>query len=560
MAEFMAAALDHSNARPIGLSIQADKTFAYGEYVATVHVSVRDDEFRPVPGGVVDIFQNNCIDTCGEDAHFVASGDNAGQCNGYQTVGDCVWNTDDHPTDGRGNIFYGADIGATPEVETDTSTTHTVYAWMGAQAGDLFDVNHDDYASVSASWTPVRDSVSATPSISNEAAGGTDRTTFGAPADSGPLVHLGATRSVVVTGQLTDSNGGAVKQSGVEVRVSWTRYAFNRGANGADAADTFVITHKNTNQATRTTDRDGKVAFTVNAPRDIQSDTDQDVVDLVTFTVDADGVTGGTPNTMGSTTFNWVEDTRVYHKTTISATEYVLVDGDGDEDDAADISVSARLLDQYGDGIRLDENGNAYQIILTLDGNGSEHFTDVDPDTPGVQATSDSVKTPDILSIGERGTAKALFSVQNIAATTHTLDIAYQIAQAQVDADGNLVDSDGNTRGIQPNYENLTGTAARGTAATTFVYMAAQANDGDDRQVTVHRTFGGNGAFKVPATHFATEGSGSNHGVLYVVKNNDTYIKNGGRLLPCVAFQPEVGDEIRVVVYSTDRYQASIGP
>ena len=62
MAGFMAAVLDHSNARPAGVSMQADKTFGYGEYVSTVMVSVRSDEFAPMSDQLVDIFQNNCED------------------------------------------------------------------------------------------------------------------------------------------------------------------------------------------------------------------------------------------------------------------------------------------------------------------------------------------------------------------------------------------------------------------------------------------------------------------------------------------------------------------
>ena len=344
----------------------------------------------------------------------------------------------------------------------------------------------------------------------------------------------------------------------MEVKVNWTRYVFRRGSDGPGAKDAFDITYPSPGQATMTTDDDGRVTLTVNAPRDIREDTDQDVVDMVTFTVEADGETNRVANTMGSTTFNWVEDTRVYQKATISATEFVLVDGDGDEDDDASIRVTARLLDQYGDGIAEDSDGNAYRITLTLGGNGSQHFTDIDPDTPGVQI-GDLVKTPSIsTSIDSRGLAEAVFEVNDIAATTHSLDIAYQVAQAQM-VDGDPVDLDATADGIQPSYQQLTGPAAGGTAAVVYVYVPAKASNGDETQVIVHQTFSGNGAEQIPVTHFATEGSGSNHGVLYVVKNNDTFIKNGGRLIPCVAFQPEVGDEVRVVVYSTDNVQASIG-
>ena len=38
-----------------------------------------------------DIFQNNCVDACGEEANLLNSGEKAGQCNGNQTVGGCIW-------------------------------------------------------------------------------------------------------------------------------------------------------------------------------------------------------------------------------------------------------------------------------------------------------------------------------------------------------------------------------------------------------------------------------------------------------------------------------------
>ena len=164
MAGFMAAVLDHSNARPAGVSIMADKTSGYGEYVATVLVSVRNDMFRPMSDQLVDIFQNNCIDSCKNDFHFITEGDDAGKCNGKQ-AGDCMWNTDDFQTDGDGNIFYGADIADTPETDP-SGNTHTVYAWMGEDSGDEFNVNETDHVTVSATFTPAESNFSVSTSVS----------------------------------------------------------------------------------------------------------------------------------------------------------------------------------------------------------------------------------------------------------------------------------------------------------------------------------------------------------------------------------------------------------
>ena len=124
--------------------------------------------------------------------------------------------------------------------------------------------------------------------------------------------------------------------------------------------------YENTEEAVKTTNADGTVTFTVDAPRNIKSNEYQDVVDTVTFTADDSEDDSDEADTTGTTRFNWVEDDAVYHHTTSSATEYVLVDGDGDADDDANISVSVRLYDQYGNGIRQNAAGDAYIVTMTL--------------------------------------------------------------------------------------------------------------------------------------------------------------------------------------------------
>ena len=149
------------------------------------------------------------------------------------------------------------------------------------------------------------------------------------------------------------------------------------------------------------------------------------MVDTVTFTVEADGETAGEANTMGFTSFNWVEDTRVYQETDISSTEYVVVAGGGGVNDDANISVSARLLDQYGAGIRVDENGNAYRITLTLPTDG--HMTDAIPADCRNRQHDPIVKMPTISSSSSRrGMARALFAVnQHRSEGKNTLVITY---------------------------------------------------------------------------------------------------------------------------------------
>ncbi len=427
MAGFMAAMLDHSNARPAGVSIQVDKTSAYGEYVATALISVRNDEFGTMADQLVDVFQNNCVDTCDEPAHFETSGDDIGKCNGKQSVGDCMWNTDDHQTDGDGNIFFGADIGATPEI-SPSGNDHTIYAWIGEDSGDEFNVDENDYVSVTATYMPAETTFAVSTSISDEAVANTTGRT-----DGGVQVDMGATKSVVVTAQLRscveDDMGtpgdtaddvttcSDVEREGVEVTVGLTRTVYSRGdaeagANPADTDDGGVPVYENTEEAVITTNADGTVTFTVDAPRNIKSNEYQDVVDVVTFTAD-DSEDDSDADTEDTTRFNWVEDDAVYDHTTSSATEYVLVDGDGDADDDGSINISVRLYDQYGNGIRQNAAGDAYVVTMTL--LSASHMTDIDPDTTGIQE-GDVVKTPTVSSSSSRrGMARALFAVNQIA-------------------------------------------------------------------------------------------------------------------------------------------------
>ena len=381
-------------------------------------------------------------------------------------------------------------------------------------------------------------------------------------------VHLGSTRSVVVTGQLVDADGGDVAQSGVEVTVGLTRTVWARAGAADDAPadandDSSAVTYENTDEATRTTNDDGTVTFVVDAPRNIKNDKNQDVVDVVTFTVEADGETANVANTMGSVSFNWVEDTRVYQKTTVSATEYVLVEGTNIDNHDVSISVSARLFDQYGNGIRVDENGNAYRITLTLAQEG--HETDINAVQTGIQR-GPVVKTPTISSSSSRrGMARALFAVNNIEAGTHSLTVAYAIADAAVDGDGELIDDVNDvaeepvTLGVQIRYEAVA-TNPTGMTDVTYVYVAAL-NNLDNVTVTVDQTFGDDD--DTPATHFATlgapdAGGDEAHGVLYAVDDNDTYIVNGETAADCVTIRPEVDDMVRIVIYYEDADKSSI--
>ena len=586
MAGFMAAVLDHSKARPAGVSVQADKTSGYGEYVSTVLISVRGDDFAAMSDTLVDVFQNNCLDSCDMPLHFMTSGDDAGKCNGKQTVGDCEWNTDDAQTDGNGNIFFGADVGPT---DTDPSgLTHTLYAWIGEETGDEFNVDETDYNSVDLSYTPAEDDIKVSTSLPDEAVENTIRS-------GGDQVHLGSTKSVVVTAQLratedTDGDGddetADVKREGVEVTISWTRTVWDRADPASvddptipTTGDTMAIVYENSEEAKKATNADGTVTFVVDAPRNVKSDEFQDVVDLIEFSSD-DSEDGDEADTTGMVSINWVEDARVLTTTKSSATDYVIVEGMNIENHDANISVSLRLFDQYGYGIRQNAAGDAYIVTMSLDPDG--HATDYvkdrtdDEDTGNTTEGRQLSKNPNVSSSSSRrGMARALFAVDNILANQHELEVTFTVEQPIRNEDGGLdstpdVEGDEDTLGVQITYEKVRTDVPVGEpvdgdvddpgADVTYVYVEAKEKDGDNIQVVVDQLFGADKKKKIPASHFATAGvdQTDGHGVLYAMDDNDTYIKDGAVPPPCEVFRPTVDQQVRVVIYSADSDKTSI--
>ena len=67
MADFLAAMLDHSRLRPVGLTIRASPISDFGPTEVIVMVSYRDADFAPIVGKSVDVFgiqgRNGGLDT-----------------------------------------------------------------------------------------------------------------------------------------------------------------------------------------------------------------------------------------------------------------------------------------------------------------------------------------------------------------------------------------------------------------------------------------------------------------------------------------------------------------
>ena len=248
MAEFMAGVLDHSNARPAGVTIQATKTSDFGGFSPTVAVSYRDDDFAPMVDVSIKVFHS------GDDGAGETGVGEFNEDGGCSMASDCAWTDDESLTDASGNIYVSAGV-------TD-GKSNTYYAWMGDPDEDEndFDVDTSPHASVTLSSTTDATALKVTTDINENS---TNKNT----------VDIDATSSVTLTAQLVDDDGDPVAKSGVEVKIS-----VKQGLNDLYPAP-----------AAMKTDDDGQVTYTTSGPKSTKGNTDDDRVDIVTFSSDVDG-------------------------------------------------------------------------------------------------------------------------------------------------------------------------------------------------------------------------------------------------------------------------------
>ena len=353
MAGFMAGVMGHSNLRPSGVTIQASSG-GYGEIDdGTVVISVRDDSFAPVADQAVDYFNSEAD----------GGGLVKGRCAEDGVTGDCEWNEDDEFTAADGNLVLSG--------ETVTEgMTNVFYAWIGDKNGAKFDANKVEYDSASITSKKDEEALKATSTINKEA------TDF--------QVDLDKVDSVTITVQLVDTadttttppeaadDAKDVARSGQKITVGVDQES-DKNSDG-DSEDTGEGTvFSSTNVATLITDDDGKVTYTVEAPKDDDDKDDiqlgQDLsddpdnpdpaeetevanlegrVDEIRFTyVTADNQ--GTPAAATVTyMIRWSERNPVTTKAKASASDFVIVEADGDARPTATVT----FFDQYGNGFR----------------------------------------------------------------------------------------------------------------------------------------------------------------------------------------------------------------
>ena len=277
MAEFIAGVLDHSSARPAGISMQAVEPWAFGAIDTAMVISYRDDSFAPM----VDVELSYFYTGATQDTDTTADGNqDAGSAGALNDDGMCdeADSADDGACTGQLSDFTDDDGNFVIDGETVEGTMNTYYAWMPADDDETFGPD-----SVQASVTLASDndaeSFTATPDIADNADANT--------------VDMDVTGSVTITLQLrdglvaTDADNGDVAKSGVEINVAYRRYV---DADDDHTLEDGVDTLNTIDTSTVTTDDSGQATYTVSAPDTDADDEEASVLDQITFTTDAAGV------------------------------------------------------------------------------------------------------------------------------------------------------------------------------------------------------------------------------------------------------------------------------
>ena len=329
MADFMAGVLDHSNARPAGVTMQVNKTTDFATVTAVRAISVRDDSFAPVADVSVKVFTaSDATNTNG-----VGPFDDDGKC----VVDDmCDWSDNEEITDDHGNNFDR--LNTTVSVSaTNGEASETWYAWMGDEDNSEFVKGESGEAMVTLTAMPDALGIRVTADINANASANT--------------VNIGKDTTVVLTAQLIDNAGAdadalrdanAVAKEGVEISI--TTYTQTPGGT------VFPL------PASMKTDANGQVMLEITGPtQDDDDTTTQTRADALTFTGDVDEGTAA-DTAERAVTVNWTDVAAVVTTSDVDAPGYVIID-----DDKVRIAVTVSYYDQYGNG---DAQGDTLTISI----------------------------------------------------------------------------------------------------------------------------------------------------------------------------------------------------
>ncbi len=263
MAEMIASALDHSNVRPAGLTIQASQGSNFGGSAPVVAVSYRDTNFAPVGNTSIKMLDTDTIDEMsGADAcHYPQNASWADH--------DCDWYTQDERTDHRGNCFV--------EGWAADGEPNTYVAWIDGEWGIDFSTGSNEATITVASRTEAT-GIGVTSDLNPQALN-TDTTNDSDARNDEPRVNLDQTPSVTFTAQLVNDDGRPISKPGVKVTVGVEQRRYTEGQPRAGS-----IVYGSSSEKVLTTNGAGRVRYTLFRPKSTNGDdNDSGRADIVTF-------------------------------------------------------------------------------------------------------------------------------------------------------------------------------------------------------------------------------------------------------------------------------------
>ena len=356
MALFVTRALAHTNARPAGISVQNDTPVVSTGDTLEVHVSVRDANFRPRAGSLVDVFSTPADDP------FSAFDSNGACLRGVEVAFGgrvCTIDQSDRRLDELGNLL----------VVLEPTDDVLLWAWTGS-VDEEFRFNSTAVGSTeievqkAASAVRVRDDMPHTASA----------------------LRMGDT--VEAAFQLVDDDGRPVREAGVRVQLTTTYEA-----NG--------VTDRTNTKTYRTNNRGSvTIPFRATDPDRVRSDdsvtldidvvvTGLDVLDETTL-----GVVADDSDDVNDALFVWYETVSVastlrlrqtvtYHQLPRSgpgpanAVRAILTDQYGDPVPGAQIEFSSKSEEGLGtDPVTKDTDRNGVATVRYL-WNGSKASSEV---------------------------------------------------------------------------------------------------------------------------------------------------------------------------------------
>ncbi len=352
MAALITRALDHTTARPEGVTIQSH---APGE----VTVSVRDANFHPLANAVVDVFS---VSNTRLDEAFNADG----SCNTPRLRGEggdsspCEIGAVDAVTGLSGDYNPGEITGVQPG-------GRTVFAWTGG-SGDEVENGAEGLASISLTETAPQtaDSAKVTtdPGVKPGDAMGVDRVAFGTTV----------TVTIQLVGGTTDADA-VPPTAGSSYTVSIRSESMMNQASDDLTSDPGAVTG-GTSLETKsiTVDASGKGTFEITASDPDPNDRDDDAAATVDYVTVTYTVTGGTDTvdavdndishtSAGAQTIRFSDATSVFRGASVTpAVKYLAAPRTGS---TASNAVTVKVFDQYGNGVR------GHEVVLTGDGSST---------------------------------------------------------------------------------------------------------------------------------------------------------------------------------------------